>query len=51
MLFLKRKPQQTVVIIVGKYEIIVRVNKVENQTVQLGFQAPDDVLILRSELT
>lgn len=50
MLLLKRKPGQSVIIKVGKTKIVVIVNRIKGSDVQLGFEAPKEAKILRSEI-
>ena len=49
-LTLTRKPGQSVHLGVGEREVIVRVVGVHGNQVQIQFQAPKDLAILRGEL-
>ncbi len=50
MLVLTRKLDEEVIIKVGSTEVAVSVVDVSGSKFQLGFDAPDEVTILRSEL-
>lgn len=50
MLALGRKHEQEVFVFVGKIKITVKVLYIDNQRVRLGFDAPPEVKILRSEV-
>lgn len=50
MLALSRKQEQEVFLFVGKIKITCKVLYLDNQRVRLGWDAPQEVKILRSEV-
>ena len=51
MLVLSRHPQQTVQIHTSDGLIEISINQIKGRRVQLGITAPEEVLILRDEVT
>ncbi|HEY1599685.1 MAG TPA: carbon storage regulator [Pirellulales bacterium] len=51
MLVLARKQRQKVRLIIGRTVVEMTVLRFDGQTLRLGFEAPANVKILRSELT
>ena len=50
MLILSRRPEEEILIVVGGKTVTVKVISCSKKTVQIGFQAPPDVTIVRPEL-
>jgi carbon storage regulator CsrA len=50
MLALKRKRGESIVITVGEIEVVVQVVAIEQDKVKLGFTAPQEAKIFRTEV-